>query len=101
MRRISAAVFIIALIAGALVLGNCAPTETEPIRIESEFIYALTGSYENDSSRLLKIDSASREFLEAVDIVGFATMLRVGDRVYISNGERVAVYDKDLIMLAA
>lgn len=101
MRRISAAVFMIALMVGALVLGGCPPAEREPIRIESEFVYALTGSYGNNSSRLLKIDSASREFLEAVDIVGFATKVRVGDHVYVSNGERITVYDKDLNKLAA
>jgi hypothetical protein len=101
MKYISSAVFIMALITGTLVFGNCAPTGNEgPISIESEFIYALTGSYADSSSQLLKIHSASREILEAVELSGFATKVRAGDHIYVSNGEYITVYDRDLNELA-
>jgi len=100
MKRISIVVLVIALVASAITLVNCLARQREPISVESEFIYALTGSYENDSSQLLKIDSASREILKTVGIAGFATRVRVGDHIYVSNGEYITVYDEDLNKLA-
>ncbi len=101
MKRVLVTAGIIALIAGAVLLTNWLLREGGgEVTTESEFIYALTVSPEDNSSQLLKIDSTSRETLEKVELAGLAKRVRQGNYIYVSDGESVVVYDENLTELA-
>ena len=101
MKYVLIAVVIIALVAGAALLVRSAVLDSRrEIQVESDFIYALTQSREENASQLLKIDSRSRDILAKVDLAGLAAKVRRGNHVYVSSGESIAVYDRDLEELA-